>query len=129
VLASAPTRSGKREGIPVALMEAMSAGLPVVASRTGGIPELVHHERNGLLVPPADPDALADALERLAKDSALRERMGRAGRETILQEFDQLQCAADLIDLIQRSGGLVREAGSPMSASRFHSPLRGAYGE
>jgi glycosyltransferase involved in cell wall biosynthesis/peptidoglycan/xylan/chitin deacetylase (PgdA/CDA1 family) len=129
VLASAPTRNGKREGIPVALMEAMSAGLPVIATRTGGIPELVHHERNGLLVPPADADALADALERLASDATLRERMGRAGRETILREFDQLQCAADLIGLIQRWGGLVHEAGSPVSVPRLQSRARGPLGE
>jgi glycosyltransferase involved in cell wall biosynthesis len=129
VLASAPTRNGKREGIPVALMEAMSAGLPVIATRTGGIPELVHHDHNGFLVPPADPDALADALERLASDTALRERMGSAGRETILREFDQLQCAADLIGLIQRCGGLVPEAGSPVSVPGLLSHARGPLGE
>jgi colanic acid/amylovoran biosynthesis glycosyltransferase len=119
VLASAPTRSGKREGIPVALMEAMSAGLPVVASRTGGIPELVDHERNGFLVPPAEPDALANALERLAVDLALRERLGRAGRETILREFDQQRCAASLVSLIQQCGGLMSEADGSVSAPRF----------
>jgi glycosyltransferase involved in cell wall biosynthesis/peptidoglycan/xylan/chitin deacetylase (PgdA/CDA1 family) len=118
VLASAPTRSGKREGIPVALMEAMSAGLPVVASRTGGIPELVNHEHNGLLVAPADPVALADALERLALDAPLRERMGRAGRETILREFDQEQCAAELVGLIQRYGGLAGAAAVALSSTR-----------
>jgi glycosyltransferase involved in cell wall biosynthesis len=90
-------------------MEAMSAGLPVVASRTGGIPELVNHEQSGFLVTPGDSAALADALERLALDASLRERMGRAGRETILREFDQERCAADLVGLIQRWGGLAGE--------------------
>jgi glycosyltransferase involved in cell wall biosynthesis len=118
VLASAPTRSGKREGIPVALMEAMSAGLPVVASRTGGIPELVHHDHNGFLVPPGDSAALADALERLAVDATLRERMGHAGRETILREFNQEQCAADLVALIQRYGGLSSEGAVTLTAIR-----------
>jgi glycosyltransferase involved in cell wall biosynthesis len=116
VLASAPTRSGKREGIPVALMEAMSAALPVVATTTGGIPELVEHDGSGFLVPPADPDALANALERLASDPALRERLGRAGRETILREFDQRRCAADLVALIEGCGGLVREAERSVTA-------------
>jgi glycosyltransferase involved in cell wall biosynthesis/peptidoglycan/xylan/chitin deacetylase (PgdA/CDA1 family) len=110
VLASAPTRRGKREGIPVALMEAMSAGLPVVATKTGGVPELVDDDCNGLLVAPADPEALANALERLAADPALRERLGSAGRETVLREFNQRKCAADLIGLLQQCGGLVPEA-------------------
>ena len=126
VLASAPTRRGKREGIPVALMEAMSAGLPVVASSTGGIPELVNHDHNGFLVPPGDPQALADALERLAVDAALRDRLGRAGRETIVREYNQQQCAADLIGLIQRCGGLVTEAEGSASAAPF--PMRAARG-
>lgn len=122
VLASAPTRSGKREGIPVALMEAMSAGLPVVASRTGGIPELVHHDHNGFVVPPGDPAALADALERLSADVNLRERMGRAGRETILRDFNQEQCAADLVGLIQRHGGLA--GGAAVALAAISSPER-----
>jgi glycosyltransferase involved in cell wall biosynthesis len=126
VLASAPTRSGKREGIPVALMEAMSAGLPVVASRTGGIPELVNHEQSGFLVTPGDSAALADALERLALDASLRERMGRAGRETILREFDQERCAADLVGLIQRWGGLAGETAVALSSTR--SPERAIRG-
>jgi colanic acid/amylovoran biosynthesis glycosyltransferase len=126
VLASAPTRNGKREGIPVALMEAMSAGLPVVASRTGGIPELVHDEHNGFLVPPGDPDALADALEQLALDQELRERLGRAGRETILREFNQEQCASELVRLIQQCGGLATESASAVSVPQFR--LRAARG-
>jgi glycosyltransferase involved in cell wall biosynthesis len=123
VLASAPTRNGKREGIPVALMEAMSAGLPVVATRTGGISELVLDDHNGFLVTPAEPDALATALERLACDTALRERLGHAGRETILREFDQRQCAAELVGLIQRCGGLVRKAENPVTMPPLAMPV------
>ncbi len=59
---SVPTRGGKREGIPVVLMEAMATGLPVVASRLSGIPELVTDGVDGLLVPPGDDAALAAAL-------------------------------------------------------------------
>ena len=88
VTPSVPTKSGKREGIPVALMEAMGSGVPVVASRLSGIPELVEHERSGLLVPPRNAEALADALERLYMNPALCERLGQAGREKVLQEFD-----------------------------------------
>jgi colanic acid/amylovoran biosynthesis glycosyltransferase len=88
VLQTAPTAQGDREGIPNVLKEAMACGLPVVACGVGGIPELVDHERTGILVALKNPDALADALQRLYEDSALRTRLGRAGREKIVQEFN-----------------------------------------
>jgi colanic acid/amylovoran biosynthesis glycosyltransferase len=94
---SVPTSSGKREGIPVVLMEAMSAGVPVVASRLSGIPELVEDEVSGLLVPPGDAAALAEALRRLHDDPSLRRRLGSAGREKVLEEFDVRRNAAELV--------------------------------
>jgi len=87
VLPSIITSSGKMEGIPVALMEAAASGLPVVASRLSGIPELVLDGATGLLVEPGDDVALAEAIARLAADPDLRARMGRAGRERVLEEF------------------------------------------
>ncbi len=86
-LASHPTRQGKREGIPVALMEAMASGLPVVATAISGIPELVESGKEGFLVAPADAGALADALQRLAQDQPMRARMGEAAREKVLCHF------------------------------------------
>ncbi len=75
------------EGMPNVLLEAMAAGRPVVATRTGGIPEVVADGETGILVPPGDPGALRRAFERLAADRELRERMGRAGRERAAREF------------------------------------------
>lgn len=63
------------EGLGLVLLEAMSQGLPVVASRVGGIPEIVHHEITGLLFPPGDADALSAALTRLIDDAPLRNRL------------------------------------------------------
>jgi colanic acid/amylovoran biosynthesis glycosyltransferase len=100
---SVPTRGGKREGIPVVLMEAMASGLPVVASRLSGIPELVTDGVSGLLVPPGDDDALAQALATLATDLGLRARLGAAGRETVMGGFDVDRNAATLADRIRRS--------------------------
>ena len=66
------------EGTPLSVMEYMGAGRPVVATQVGGLPEVVEHGRQGLLVPPRDPAALADALARLLDDRELRERLGEA---------------------------------------------------
>ena len=96
VAPSVPTKNGRREGIPVVLMEAMASGLPVVASRLSGIPELVKHEHNGLLVPPGDVQSLTNALKRLYDDSTLRSRLGNAGRQTILSDFNLFKNAKTL---------------------------------
>ncbi len=67
------------EALGLALQEAMFTGCPSIGTRAGGIPELIDHERTGLLVPAGDAQAMARALERLIADNALRERFGRAG--------------------------------------------------
>lgn len=72
--------SSVSEGLPVSVLEAMAAELPVVASRVGGVPELVADGETGFLVPPRDPQALAAALERLVDDGELRRRLGAVGR-------------------------------------------------
>ena len=122
VLASYPTEDGRREGIPVALMEAMMSGLPVVASGLSGIPELVEHGRTGYLVAPGDPWSLADRLEALSASPELRQRMGAAGRCKVATEFD-LTLTARL--LLQEIRSRVPELGRTMG--RFHErPLRSA---
>ena len=74
------TLSSKHEGKPVSLMEAFALGLPVAATRAGGIPEAVTADANGLLVDVGDAEGLADAWLRLASDPELRQRMGMAAR-------------------------------------------------
>lgn len=96
VLPSIQLPSGRMEGIPVSLMEAMASGLPVVSTRISGIPELVEDGDNGLLVEPGDAAALADALQSLAEDRDLRGAMGQRGRRTVQEGFDLDRCAAQL---------------------------------
>jgi glycosyltransferase involved in cell wall biosynthesis len=79
-------------------MEAMSSGLPVVASRISGIPELVEDGVSGLLAPPGDAEALAAALRRLADDPELRGRLGAEGRRTVQEGFDVERSAEQLIE-------------------------------
>lgn len=99
VLASVPTKKGKREGIPVALMEAMASGRPVVATAISGIPELVECGRHGFLVPPHDANALAEALQTLAENRELGKRMGLEGRKKVIQEFNLKHNAGILLRL------------------------------
>ena len=92
-----------RDGIPNVLVEAMAAGAPVVASGVSGIPELVESGVNGLLVPPEDPQALADALLRLHRDPAFAVRMAEAGRATVRARFDGDMLAGRLAELFERA--------------------------
>jgi len=87
VLPSILDARGDTEGLGVVLLEAMSYGVPVVASDIGGITDIVEHDRSGLLVPPADPAQLARALERLARDPALAARLGTAGEQRVRSAF------------------------------------------
>lgn len=87
VLPSVVTPSGRMEGIPVALMEAMAASRPVVASRLSGIPELVEDGVNGLLVEPGDVGAVAAALRRLLEGPEFAAGLGAEGRKTIERDF------------------------------------------
>lgn len=79
--------NGDRDGIPNVLLEAMAMGLPVVTTGISGIPELVRHEHNGLLVPPQEPEPLASALARLLADRDLRHTLGTRGQDTVRQGF------------------------------------------
>ena len=78
---------GNRDGIPVALMEAMASGLPVVSTRVSGIPELISHRRNGLLVEPGSAIALAQAIREIGNDLRLAQRLAKQARKTIEAEY------------------------------------------
>jgi glycosyltransferase involved in cell wall biosynthesis len=75
--------SSHLEGMGTSILDAMAAGLAVVATRTGGIPEVVSDGETGILVPPGDPTALAGALEKLGRDPSLRAALGAAGRSRV----------------------------------------------
>ncbi len=77
----------RREGLGVSALEAMAASRPVIASRVGGLAEAVVHERTGLLVPPDDAGALAEAIQRLASDRDLAHRLGAAGPARVAEGF------------------------------------------
>lgn len=91
--------NGDRDGIPNVLAEAMSMRLAVVSTNISGIPEIVESGRNGILVPPRDSNALANALAELLDEPARRRQLGLAARATILDVFDSRRNTATLADL------------------------------
>ncbi|HEX5690488.1 MAG TPA: glycosyltransferase [Roseiflexaceae bacterium] len=111
VFALAPfvTEDGDRDGVPNVLVEAMACGLPVVSTAISGIPELVVHERNGMLVAPRDPDAFADALAVLLQDPAKRAEMGAAARRTVVEGFDLRAAARELAALFGDTSSAVAQ--------------------
>ena len=90
------------EGLPIALLEAMAAGLAVVATDVEGVREAVTDGREGLVVPPGDPEALAAALERVVGDAGLRRRLAAAARRRALGEFGWDKVVADTMALYER---------------------------
>jgi glycosyltransferase involved in cell wall biosynthesis len=106
-LQSVMTPSGMSEGIPVSLMEAMAAGLPVIASSIRGIPELVEHGRTGLLIPDGDAVALTEALMKIYSSPELARALGSRGRERVIQNYN-LRANTQLKALLFEEGALAR---------------------
>lgn len=99
---------GDVDGLPQMLMEAMACGLPAVSTRLVGIPDLIQHEKTGLLVEPNDASQLADAILRLMEDRVLAARLAKAGRDCIYEKFDLENCLEPLIERYRQRLGLPR---------------------
>jgi glycosyltransferase involved in cell wall biosynthesis len=112
VLASVVARNGRMDGVPVALMEALATGLPVVASRLSGIPELVRDGETGVLARPGDPEDLARALRAVLADPEAAAARARAGRRLIEREFDIERSADDMLELF----GVARAGTGPIAS-------------
>jgi len=97
-----PTLPG--EGVPRVLLEAMASGLPIVVSDVAGVPTLIQHEINGLLVPPAEPVAIADAVERLIRDGDLRRKLVSIAHRAALAHTADSHARKIALGLVKMSG-------------------------
>ncbi len=93
--------ASRAEGLPNAVLEYLAAGLPVVATSVGGVPEIIENEVSGLLVPPENPPALSAAILRVLNDDKLRERLGKAGRERVVADFNFAELIRNLKHLYE----------------------------
>ena len=92
----------RREGLPLSLLEAAACGRPLVATDVPGCREIARQDVNALLVPPDNPQALAEAIDRLAADPALRRKFGAASRQIVEQEFSDERVGRDTVALYRR---------------------------
>jgi glycosyltransferase involved in cell wall biosynthesis len=114
--------SSAHEGMCVALVEAMAAGKPAVATRVGGIPEVVVDGETGVLVEPRDAPAMAQALTRLLEDDALRQRMGAAARTRARERFTSDRMVREIAELYERMGRDATRGGSAASFVSTQGP-------
>jgi glycosyltransferase involved in cell wall biosynthesis len=106
VLAPAVLNDGDRDGIPNVLVEAMAAGVPVVSTNVSGIPELIVDGECGLLVEPANEEALAAAIRRVLEDPGLAARLASAGRRKVENEFDMVANSRHVAELLAEGAEL-----------------------
>jgi glycosyltransferase involved in cell wall biosynthesis len=98
-----PIVAQSNEGLPRAVLEAMSLGVPAIASRIAGVGEQIEDGVTGLIVPQADPPALAAAIVRIATDGALRDRMGARARQVVSERFTVDAAARGLAEVLQQT--------------------------
>ena len=118
VLPCVVAEDGDRDGIPNVILEAMAMRLPVVSTRHSGIPEVIEDHVNGLLVPPADDQALADALCELLEDSGRRRAIGERARYTVLERFDARRNVETLLAYLTHSVGIPAGWAGPRAGAR-----------
>lgn len=108
------------EGMGSSILDAMASRLPVVATRAGGIPEVVTDNETGLLVPPRDPEALANAILRLYRDRELGRRLARRGYEVVYEKYSAEAMAAKILSLYHQKGVGIKRGSDHANLFKFN---------
>ncbi len=111
--------ASRQEGLPVALLEGMASGLPLIATAVGAVPTMIVDGKNGLLVEAGSPELLSQAILTLLRDATARERYGRAGRERVLAEFSAQRMAADYLSVYQDAASRRSASGATLPQSEL----------
>jgi glycosyltransferase involved in cell wall biosynthesis len=114
-----------RENFALSIIEAMAAGLPIVATAVGGAPECVRDGENGILAPPGKSEALANAIIPLLRDAELRNKMGQAGRNRALEEFSPEAKIPMIEEVLWRAAGSGADIAPAALQNQFSRPLTG----
>jgi glycosyltransferase involved in cell wall biosynthesis len=120
-----PSSARAGEGMPMVIMEALQEGIPVIASRTGGIPEVIRDGSNGLLVTPGDEAALARALQNFLEDTVLRSRLQTGSRNSLSERFSLANFQSQILTCVRELVGLQSPAGAAIPLGRL--PHEGAH--
>lgn len=95
--------ASRREGLPIAVLEGMASGLPVIATQVGEVPMIIRHGHNGMLVPPEDPHQLAQTILGLMEDSSLRSRLGSEARRFVTESFSADRMAKEYLQFYEKA--------------------------
>ena len=95
-------RTPTDEGFGIVFIEAMASGVPVIATKVGGITDIIHHNKNGIFVPPNDPIKLAKVLNNLLEDEQKRKQLGDSGRDYCLKKYDWDRICTSMLGIYEK---------------------------
>jgi glycosyltransferase involved in cell wall biosynthesis len=102
--------ASRNEGLPIAILEGMASGLPIIATPVGDVPSVIHDGLTGLMVPPENPESLASQIVDLLRNPARQQQLGAAARKLIEDDFSAARMAADYLSIYRNAASQKKSA-------------------